>query len=592
MKQSPFSFHEGAALLKLAGYYPRILDVLLESVQNCLDKGAQVITIVVNQKQRQIAVRDDGDGVSQQEFEKALTSVSSSIKKKDKLGRFGLGLISPLGKCARFIFTSTTKRNPKGFLEWSFVTDDLLKQQKIEGIPMRERLDLQFSRAETRVVRGVSSVRWRTEVRIEGFTTDRQINIVTMDSLRDGVLERFASTMRKNQSVIELTVVDEDGERQSCEIRAKDFTGRKLEEVDYRDRESGQTHFRLFLAQKDKKGKRNGKVLVGEKDNDFRLNFSTFNRSLPEACKLSDELVSALGSGLFEGEVLNSAITLHASRRSFEADESLVGFCVILEKWFAEHGAEHYQDANDQRQEERYQQLGIRSMKVIEEMLKRPQFAGLLKAIESFKKGSIGPGHFEKKGSPSPETSLAVNNLRPEKPSNGEGEGNENFEPEKERPEHRPMTVVGPKGTRRTIVRSNSLGLQLVHDAIQGSDRLWVLEEETGTLRINVLHPLWQQCEEHSDRTLMRFQEYVMLQALALRAAPSDWAPFAELVLEETYAPYVFMLIHGDTIAGRQFGGRRGKKILDSNVKDQKSSDGKSQSKKVATKKRRLTVGV
>src|SRR3989344_4996736 len=72
MQKSPFGFHEGEALLKLAGYYPRLLDVLLESVQNCIDKDSQKIMIGVNQKSRQISIRDDGDGVSQTEFEKAL----------------------------------------------------------------------------------------------------------------------------------------------------------------------------------------------------------------------------------------------------------------------------------------------------------------------------------------------------------------------------------------------------------------------------------------------------------------------------------------------------------------------------------------
>lgn len=556
MQNSPFGFHEGEALLKLAGYYPRILDVLLESVQNCIDKDAQQIMIGLNQKSRQISIRDDGDGVSQHEFEKALTSVSSSIKKKDKLGRFGLGLISPLGKCEKFSFTSTPKRDPRGYLEWSFVTDDLRAQDKIAGIPMRTRPDLQFSRGEGHNTRGTTCVPWRTEVRMEHYTPDRQINRVTIESLREGILDRFGASMRRKKTLVVVTVTDENDNRNTQEIRAKEFEGTKLADVEMQERDSGRTSFKLYLAKKTEKGRR-GKVLVGEASNDFRLDFGTFNRSLPDVCQLSEDVVAALKSGFFEGEILNNKVKLHASRRSFETDEALAGFCSTLEKWYEQQGSNHYKEAQEQRQEERYQMLGVRSMKVIEEMLKNPSFSGLLKAIDSFKKGSIGAGHVEHKGKVAPITAMAVyGNIGQTIDRDGDGGsgGETRDKPETEKTGHRPMTVAGPKGSRRVVVRSNSLGLQLMHDAMQGSDNLWALDDETGTLKINVLHPLWRQCEEHSDKSLMRFQEYLMLQALGLQSAPADWSSFARLVLDELNAPYVYMLIHADALAGRQPG--------------------------------------
>jgi len=557
MQKSPFGFHEGEALLKLAGYYPRILDVLLESVQNCIDKDAQLIMIGINQKSRQISIRDDGEGVSQHEFEKALTSVSSSIKKKDKLGRFGLGLVSPLGKCEKFSFTSTPKRDPRGYLEWSFVTDDLRVQDKIAGIPMRTRPDLQFSRGEGHNARGTTNVPWRTEVRMEHYTQDRQINRVTIESLREGILDRFGPSMRRKKTLIVITITNENGDRISQEIRAKEFEGTKLQDVEILERDSGRTKFSLYMAKKTDKGRR-GKVLIGEAGNDFRLDFGTFNRSLPDVCQLSDDVVAALKSGFFEGEILNNKVKLHASRKSFEADEALAGFCSVIEKWFEQAGKGHFKEAQEQRQEERYQTLGVRSMRVIEELLKQPSFAGLLKAIESFKKGSIGAGHVEHKGKESTVTAVAVyGNVGQTVEREGNGDGEPRPKPETEKTGHRPMTVIGPKGSRRIVVRSNSLGLQLMHDAMQGSDSLWVLDEETGTLRINVLHPLWLQCEEHGDKSLMRFQEYLMLQALGLQSAPADWSAFARLVLDELNAPYVYMLIHSDSLAGRLPGGPR-----------------------------------
>ncbi|MGE5298108.1 MAG: ATP-binding protein [Acidobacteriaceae bacterium] len=556
MNKSPFGFHEGEALLKLAGYYPRIIDVLFETVQNCIDKAAERIMITVNQKSRTISVRDDGEGVTQAEFERALTSVSSTIKKHDKLGRFGLGLISPLGKCVRFTFTSTPRREPRNYLEWCFVTEDLRAQDKISGIPMRTRPELQFMRGENlqqKTAHGkvLNCVSWRTEVRIESYTPDRQINKVTFDSLREGILERFGTAMRRKKTIVIVTITDEDGSRTSQEIRAKEFEGNRLPEEEYREHDSGKTIFKLFLAKKTAKGRR-GKVLIGEASNDYRLDFATFNRSLPEVCQLSDELVAALKSGFFEGEILNSKVKLHAGRKGFEANDALAGLCSTIEEWFKKHGQDHFKEAQEQRQEERYQMLGVRSMRVIEELLKHPTFEVLLKAIGSFRKGSIGEGHVEHKGKESPITAISVTaSAGQEAGGEGDSEPRTKSEPEIEKIGHHPLTVVGPRGSRRVVVKSNSLGLQLMHDAMQGSDCLWALDDETGLLKINVLHPLWRQCEEHSDKTLMRFQEYLMLQALELKAAPADWSSFARLVLDELNGPYVYMLINADVLAGR-----------------------------------------
>ena len=549
MDKRPFGFHEGRTLLKVAGNYPRLLDVLLECVQNCIDKGAQSITIVINQKQRNISIRDDGDGVTVAEFDKAISKIGFSLKKRDKLGRFGYGLISALGKCVDLIFISTPKHDPRDFKQWTFNTKELEAQEKIEGIPMQTRPDLVFARDGGTSSRGVTFVPWRTEYRIHNYTSDRQINRVTIDSLREEILVRFGHAMRKNKTLVLITLIDEDGERLHQEFRAKEFEGVKLPETEMQEKDCGKTIFRLFLAKKIGKHRR-GKVLIGETGNDFRLDWGAFNRSLPEVCHLSDEVISALRSGTFEGEVLNSRIRLHVSRRGFEEDDALVGFCCVIEKWFEQEGSKHFEESQEEQKEERYQNLGIRSMKVIEDILQN--FPHLFAGLKTFKKGSTGQGHIERKGKKSDETSVAV--VTGQEGHTG-GDNAEKKEPEVEKVDHTPYTVSGPKGKRRTIVSKGSLGLQLTHDPMQGSDRLWDLDEDYGVLRINILHPLWRQCEDHSDRTLMRFQEYIMLQALQLHSTEqSDWVNFARPVLDELNGPYVYMLVHGDALAGRQPG--------------------------------------
>src|SRR3989344_3717360 len=102
-------FNQGRALLHLAGMYPTLLEVILELVQNALDKdvNATRIWIAINYQTRYLSVRDNGAGSSINRFNLALASVAEPGRKGEgSLGQFGIGLISPLGKCNRFTFIS------------------------------------------------------------------------------------------------------------------------------------------------------------------------------------------------------------------------------------------------------------------------------------------------------------------------------------------------------------------------------------------------------------------------------------------------------------------------------------------------------
>ncbi len=179
----------------------------------------------------------------------------------------------------------------------------------------------------------------------------------------------------------------------------------------------------------------------------------------------------------------------------------------------------------------------------------------MLKTIDSFKKGSIGKEHYERKGGKlSVETSISVQGNVTGKSEGGSSGDGPKDRPETENTSHRPMTVAGPKGSKRLIVRGNSLGLQYAYEPMYSSDSLYVLDEETGTMTFNILHPLWNQCSEHSDKTVMRFQEHLTIQALTLKASPPDWAETAKIIFDDFNIPYVYTLMYGDAIAGRQPG--------------------------------------
>jgi len=535
--RSTVGVHMGSILLRASSTYPTILEVILEQIQNAIDANATQVWVNINQKSRSISIRDNGDGSSQSHFEKALSLVGQTIKPTNKLGRFGLGLCSPLGKCERHTFTSTTRRDPSGYLEWTFETPKIVGMKAV-SVPIRNRPDLLFSRKKDK------GVAWRTEIRIEKYTSDRFVQKMTMDSLCEGV-QKYAKSMRRKDVVVLVSLSPPNGDKEVREIRAEDFQGSPLKVQTIKNPEGGETHFRLFLTKASSKG-RKGKVWVGEKRNDFRINFSTFVRTLPEATQLSDEAIQALSSGIFEGEILNTKVQLHANRRGFELNDTLLGFCLAIEDWFDQFGREHFNETRKVRREERYQNLGIRSMRAIEALAKSPLGQHILKAIESFKVGTVGTGHFPRRGRLSEKSGLSVT-IPSDKSQGGNSPGGESTG---EHTGHKPFVVLGPRGTQRKLVRSNSLGLSMAHEPLPG-DKLWELDSETGTVILNIKHPLWVECEERGDRVLMRFQEYLVVHALTVETMPEDWKEIVRTGIDEATPSYAFMLIHGDVLSGR-----------------------------------------
>lgn len=542
--QSRLAFNQGEALVRIAGTYATILEVVLEVVQNALDVEAKNIDIVLNRKTRHIAIRDDGNGVSREEFDAALQSVCTSRKSGGKLGRYGIGLISPLGKCQGFMFTSCPRGVSQGYLTWSFVTDDIRNQAREVSVPRQIRSDLAYSpkRGERARV-SVHHVTWRTEVNIERYSTDKMISRITsIDVLIEAILERFGAVMRRNDVVLHVKFVNEDGTVEiRSPIRAKLFTEKPIEEVVIQDDDCGTVSFRLYLAQRTTKGLA-GKVLVGELGDDYRFAFNLLVRTIGNL--VPEPIMQALQSGVFEGEILGEKVKLNPNRKSFEVDDAFVGFCTAIETWYRKHGQRHLDVVKEERQDERYQELGLQSLATLEVMLRDgASFSELGHALKTFKHGTVGRGHTP----PGEEGVLGVQDEKSLALGGGssEGSGESAVRGEssgEDRPEHQPFTVTGPRGQRRTLVKRDSIGLQFSHSAMADSDRLWELDGRRGILHFNIRHPMWVRCE-NSDRKILQLQETIAVSALIIHAMPDEWQENQRTAFDETL-PAMIHLFH------------------------------------------------
>jgi len=547
---STVTFNQGRALCKIAGEYPTLFEVIMEAVQNAIDADATSVNIILNRKGRNITIADNGNGVTQDDFEVALGKVCESVKERGKLGQFGIGLISPLGKCTRFTFTSCAKDSDEGYIEWTFETEAVRAQAETVKVPHRKRTDLIHKSLAAKGARpGLTPVDWRTMVSIYSYTKDRVINRINdAQSLADGIAERYGSAMRRNDVQVGIYIRNEDGTENMATARAKRFAGKLLKEVIISNRDAGDTTFTMYLARKSEKGYR-GKVVVGEADNEFRISFAAFARA---ADLLPGEVVDALSSGIFEGEILTQKAKLHANRKGFLENEALMGMCEAVEAWFKEGGKKHYQAAQEQREDQRYQELGLESMRSIEALLRNSKFAPVLDVIGSFKRGSIGNGHqlttSTKVLGKQPEKSVAVNG------TNGDGHDgsqDKSRDPADSLANHHPFTVAGPQGRRRTTVRSDSLGLQFSHTVMEGSDKLYELDLQNGVLHFNIRHPTWVQCEK-SDRQIKQLQEFITIQALVRELMPEDWRKTTDLFVDEVLNPFAFLIQNSPSFSFRR----------------------------------------
>jgi len=540
---SSMGFHMGEAFCRVASDYPTVLDVILEQVQNAIDANATKVSVVLNRKTRHIAIRDNGDGVSSETFDSALNLICRSQKQQTKLGRFGIGLISPLDKCHFFTFISCPKGS-KQYTEWKFVTDEIRRQEKDVLIEGKLRSDIFFLNSKDKSgPKGQTSVMWRTEVNIVRYSEDKMISrISSIDSLSESILEKFGSAMRRSKVSLDLKFVGENGEQEVREaVRAKQFTGRPLGEKIVEEADVGKVTFHLYLATKTTKGQV-GKVIVGESDNDYRFGFNLLSRGAEGF--LSPEVRTALLSGIFEGEILGEKVKLHSTRRSFEKDDAFVGFCIAIDTWFLKYGAKHLETVKEENREVRYQELGLKSLREIEEMFRGPGFESFRAIVSGFKLGSVGPGHAARAknaiaGTQS-QSALSTTGTHGAVKEDGDSVGKSKVT-ETDMPGHLPYTVAGPRGQKRTLVKnSDSAGFQISHISMDGSDKLWEFDSIQGILHFNISHPTFVACDG-SDRKIMQLHQTVAIQALTLEGIPDDMREGVRYIFDEALHPLVHL---------------------------------------------------
>lgn len=530
---SDIDFHRGEVLWALANTYPSLPLTLVEAAQNGIDAEATLIMIIVDLSNRTVMVCDNGNGVTKQQFEMALASVGKGVKDKNKLGRFGRGLIAPLNKCKCFTFTSCPSGSRKS-LRWTFVGDGIREQHQRLSVPVEELGGLPtLSRRFQQYATDRFATGYRTFVELKGVTKDKVISLVDLDELESQVRQKLGRRMVERNVAIRVVLIDADGREQMRNINPIAYTGEALPVVAYHDALAGEVVFELYRAPK-LGGVRRGKVGVMEADSGYPIPMNEFLNQArgggygPVLAHVGE----ALSSGYFEGVIRCKNIELHPERTRFEYTEPLQAFYLVLSDWHEQHGKGYFDDEQEVAREQRYQELGLKSQQRIREILiNRPEYSRLWQALKDVVVfGRLGDGHVDPAAgqpdgfdaSPSVRSGQGGAGVKrtPDDEQRQAGSRSRNAE---DRPGDVPSGAMGPRGRRRQLVKGDSEGLWYEYAWLEGSSRLWQFDLNTGVLTFNVRHPIWVQLDESNGRHLkknekwiMQLQEWLTLELLSL----------------------------------------------------------------------------
>lgn len=525
--------HVGNMLMYAAATYDNLLKTAVEAVQNALDARAHNIFVGFDLHDRFATIADDGGGVSPEKFAGALSAVGQSIKDldRDALGKFGLGLISPLDKCHFFEFISRVGSAGK-IHAWVFAQERIkasadaseIDEVVLDGMPTLEKV------FETEAVK-IGAV-WNTIVRLHKTTPDRVVSRLTVEKLAEQIRSRFNDAMLARKTTCHLFVRDERGKVHKMVVRPVQYKGEVLEGSPFviEDAgEAGRVTIELYRAPR-VRGKRQGVIRVSDSRGEvYGIPLKEFVAQVRQDLGYDNEGFTELLSGYFEG-LVRAKIDINVKREGFLANQALLDFVIALDEWYKTTGREHYEGERDRDRDDRYRTLTGFSLATAEKVLARnPQ------AIQTIRDALQGMG-----GSLPPEGMALQLKVQKDEERRGQtpmgsgvGRGAKNRKgssPDSTR------TGTERKSPGRSAVKEEALGLTVEVTEFQLSNDLWRFDPATWTISVNSSNDVWADLDGASSETRHLYHDHWVVQFLSwiiseairmLMLPPGQWEDFA-----------------------------------------------------------------
>lgn len=490
----------------LASQYPTLRRVINELIQNQVDEKATRSVTVMDRKERKLETMDNGGGASLEVIKKKFLQIGKSTKSKGAYGQFGVGLLSPIGKCRRLILTS----RGKGDKEFYEVVIDERQLEKTLGDP---QILVRPSKEDP------NKVWWTTKVTLEGINDDSYAcRFPTPQEIEDDVISNFNVALEQLRTLVVIVVRNEHGVSEPAHtFTARPYGGTPLTEVEFVDdkRRGTKALFRIFVVE----ARRGGRgINVGNRENPSRMRWSDFIKHIGPGM-LPSELVKALNKemGLFEGEILTSALNfMNVDRQSFKLTDQTLEFCIAIEEWWKKVGKSVFEEALEKGKDEVYQRSMVDVLRDVDKGLSavegakqqlHQELSGMMQT------GTVGVDHarIPRKDhvGEQADRSIATSGgaLKPK-----EGTYNHHQASDKAKGKQGDVnsSAIGPQGRPRRMVRNEGVGLQMEVATMAGSGRACEFMPELGLIRINSRHPDFARCEARGDRVLRQYMVFLV----------------------------------------------------------------------------------
>lgn len=524
--------HFGTSVKNMAGKY-KFRDIIPENVQNALDANAKAVWVTVNHKNATISVRDNGDGVSIDQFNAASGQKGKTYKQDDNsVGQFNEGFLSPLGKCEYFTFTSKSKDSDSSepYYRWTLVTEDIFGSD----VPVElnsEPIEYKFARNRPKSDSS-QSVPWRSEMMMYNFKTTAPFDAheILLECTR-----KYRVTMLSIDATLHLTVIDRSGKRTMNEFKAQKFAGKKLKVWNKVD---GENETRIELYHSIATDKSNPGVRVSALKRQYDLPVSTLLSQ--ETCLAvlhqDKDLISALNSNIFQGKIESNLLVLKSTRDGFEEDERLLEFLEHLEVWWNEVGRTEFAKLQNNESLEIFYNCAKKAQDAFKKLTEDPELQKLMESLRRSKPAGINDG------------------LIAEADKHGDSivdNGSDGKFP-KQDPKDKTKNPGGKPGgkPRGSLEEGNKpvtvsyKGLRIKESQELDSSTPWQIDLATLTVFVNIEHQYYSRCFDvtagKKEKAITDYQKKVLFQALSLitsGSSPSDseWLAAQHVLFQELF---------------------------------------------------------
>ncbi len=535
--------HVGNMLMYAAGTYDSVEKTVLEGVQNAIDAHAKMVFVGFDLKHGVSAIADDGDGVSPEKFASGLMAIGQTQKarKRDALGKFGLGLVSPLDKCEFFEFISRSGRT-KPIHAWIFAQSIIKDCKDNPSIPVTRldsmpTLEESFEKEACRI-----GGNWNTIVRMRKITRDKTVSRLTIASLKENIRSRFGEAMRSRKTICHLFIRDEQGREFRDVVEPVEYSGEPIEGspfvISRKDGgDAGKITIELYRAIQTS-GKRKGTIKVSEGVGAvYGIPLSKFiAQAKSDIGYDTKDSFEELTSGYFEGLIRAENLALNIRRDGFEANDAMYDFVVALDQWYKTVGKEFYEGERDRARDDRYRDLTKKALDEVRNALAGNAFDNFLQGVRDHVDiGLIGENHGEKpsEGETSDKMIRSRKPSQPqEKPGGKASSRITHKKPDdgKTRDSDTPLGQIDPKGRNRAKVRDDSIGLWIEVTEFQYSNDLWRFDITSGKLLFNCSNDVWADLDgassdtrhKYQDTWIIHLQKWVITQVLMMLQLSSD----------------------------------------------------------------------